>query len=103
MTAMIEAKGADYVARWADHIRARAGATIQSVAHAIGQELGIDSGTLYQPGTLVVETDKLNAVVGTMTPAQAKAVVARVRAAQPKNPCHYCGLETRNGKCEECV
>lgn len=106
-TAMIDAKGEDYVRTWPLRIAQQNGTITNTVFKVIHDVTGVNcipSGTLHEDSDLALTT------VGALTPDQAQTVVRKVReAARAANPhnrpvCHYCGLPVgRDGECEECV
>lgn len=107
MTAMIDAKGEEYVRAWPLRIARQTGTITITVFKAVNDVTGINC---VPAGTLHEDEDLALATIGALTPDQAKTVIERVRAAAlAENPhgrprCHFCGLPVgRDGECEECV
>lgn len=106
MASMLEDKGAEFVTRWPFAISDQTGL---GLAH-IGDAVGDVTGTPIRERVFFDHQDTSTPIpqIGALTPAQAKAVVARLREIKKHiedertNSCWCCGTTLRNGVCRSC-
>jgi hypothetical protein len=107
MSMMAEAKSPEYVTNWLVNIGRQVGLAEHEVATALERVTG-QACAEFVPGTIHLDRDRVTAIVGGLTPDQAKQVVAEAKALAtsryPHGRCHSCGLALdARGACRECI